>query len=48
MLRAARQRLEQLSQEFDVRPTAALEQEITCLTAGISWLWLQPAVDEGR
>lgn len=49
MLRAAREKILMLSSELDrLRslptryaggPIAAVEQEIECLSAGVSWLW---------
>lgn len=53
LLRAARQRLEQLHQDYDATSEHGdigakreeLFAEIACVTAAIAWLWLQPAVD---
>jgi hypothetical protein len=54
LLRAARQRLAQLHEEYDGvigRPDVGHKQdtlfsEIACITAGIQWLWHQKAIDE--
>lgn len=54
LLRAARQRLAQLHEEYDGmagRPAIGTRQEelfaeIACITASISWLWNQKAVDD--
>lgn len=55
LLKAARERLAQLHQDYDSmvgRPGMqaqidVLFSEIACITAGIAWLWLQPAIDDG-
>lgn len=55
LLRAARQRLAQLHEDYssgDERGEIGSHREIvfaeiTCVTAGIAWLWLQPAIDDG-
>lgn len=54
-MKAARERLAQLHQDYDSivgRPGMqaqidVLFSEIGCITAGIAWLWLQPAIDDG-
>lgn len=52
LLRAARQRLKQLHEDYDAgSPTTTSHQllfgEIGCITKAIAWLWQQPASDEG-
>lgn len=52
LLRAARVRLSQLHEEYDLHHAKgeqgsprmeALFNEISCVTAGIAWLWMQHA-----
>lgn len=53
LLRAARARLQQLHDEYDAASTHGelegkrdvLFTEISCITSGIAWLWVQPALD---
>lgn len=56
LLRAARERLAQLHQDYDAviftggdvgGKRDILFSEIGCITQAIQWLWLQPAVDDG-
>lgn len=55
LLRAARQRLAQLHEDYvsaDERGEIGSHREvvfaeINCVTAGIAWLWQQPAIDDG-
>lgn len=55
LLRAARERLAQLHEDYDGvgrlgHPASTRELlfiEIACITAAIAWLWVQPAVDDG-
>lgn len=55
LLRAARQRLAQLHEDYDNAWTNGdigakrdeLFTEIACVTGSIQWLWLQPAADDG-
>lgn len=54
LLKAARERLAQLHQDYDAASRGSdhaerdiLHREIACITSGIAWLWLQPAIDDG-
>lgn len=55
LLKAARERLAQLHQDYEAvmrRPDMHVQRdilfsEIACITSGIAWLWLQPAIDDG-
>lgn len=55
LLKAARERLAQLHQDYDSVARAPdrhaerdiLFSEIACITGSIAWLWLQPAIDDG-
>lgn len=54
LLRAARERLAQLHEDYDAAVTLVQEPgprretlaiEVACITGAIAWLWLQPTSD---